>query len=190
MIASRLVRRAVALALPALLLVALYGVAVRPAWRAFADDRARTEQLKDVLARYHERAARLPALETRAAALRQSGGPAEGYLGGDNPALAGAALQEHLKALIGEWQGQLTSVQILPAAPDGARLRITARGEMTLNVESLEHVLYAVESETPYLFVDALAIHAVSPGGRTRGKDADPVLDVRFDITGFMRGTG
>lgn len=190
MIRSRFLRRAVALAIPFLVLATLYSAVVRPVWRLYADNRAVTDQLTDILGRYRQRAAQLPELKARAAALRQSGVPTDGYLVGDNQALAGAALQEHLKALIGQWQGQLASVQILPAQPDGARLRITARGEMTLGIDSLQHVLYALESETPYLFVDGLAIHAISVTGRVPGKDPGTSLDVRFDVTGYLRGTG
>jgi general secretion pathway protein M len=187
MILSLPLRRALALALPLLMALALYSAIVRPAWRLLAGNQATVEQLTEVLARYRDRAASLPELIARATALRQSGVPTDGYLVGDTPALAGATLQEHLKALIGQNQGHLVSVQILPPEAEGKRRRLTARGEMTLDVGSIEHVLYTLESETPYLFVDNLAIHAISVAGRTQAK-VDPMLDVHFEVSGYLRG--
>ena len=189
MIASPALRRIVALALPLVALVAVYGAVVRPAARLIAEKRSATAQLADALDRYRQRAGRLPELTVRLAALRTGDSHADGFLAGDNEALAAAALQEHLKILVEQSQGKLASIEISPPQADDKRRRITARGEMNVGIAGLEKVLYAVETETPFLFVDTLSVHAVAAGGRGAA-ETEPLLDVRFDITGYMRGAG
>ncbi|HEY1723149.1 MAG TPA: type II secretion system protein GspM [Magnetospirillaceae bacterium] len=182
------VRRAIALALPLVLVMAAYSAIVKPVLHSVAADRADRAELTDALNRYQQRAERLSALEKEITALPQGGAQAEGYLPGDSEALAGAALQERLKTLVAQWHGQLTSIQLMPAKAEGKALRLAARGEITLNTNALLHVLYAIESQTPYLFVDTLTIHAMAPSGRAAQAEADVPLSVQFDVSGYMRG--
>ena len=177
------VRRLLALAIPVLLLGMVYAMLVRPSLAELSANSKAVSQLTDSLARYRQIAARGPELAQQADELRKTGAESEGYLPGESEAVAGAALQDRLKGLVARSGGQLGSIQILPAQQEGDARRITARGEMTLGTEGLRQVLYSIESDQPYLFIDSIDVRgAAGPAG------GDAALDIRFDVTGYMRG--
>jgi hypothetical protein len=186
MIVSRPVRQFAALALPALLAMIVYGAVIKPTLRNITANRQEAVHLTQILGHFRERASHLPELAAQAAQLHQADGQVQGYLPGDSEPLAAAALQERLKAIVAQARGQLTSIQVLPAQTSGEAMRVTARGEMTLDIRGLERALYTIESETPYLFVDTLDVHALSGAGGNDAKTRN-ALDIRFDISGYVR---
>ena len=91
--------------------------------------------------------------------------------------------------------GKLTSVRVLPTKGDGDFKRVSVSVRATLENEALQRVLYALESDTPFLFVDNLAISSRQrgrPSRRTRRRNnvtapAKTDLDVTFDLAGLLR---
>ena len=60
---------------------------------------------------------------------------------------------------------------------------------MRCEVEDLSEVLYELESGSPYLFVDNLTIFRQVTRRRVgRELVEEKMLDVRFDLSGYMRG--
>jgi general secretion pathway protein M len=132
-----------------------------------------------------------PALEDQ---MRQSGAEAssEGYyLSGGTDALAAAALQDQVNALVQGKGGSLRSIQPMVGIDEQGFRRITLRVQMTATNEALFEVLYAFESGTPILFIENLDIqsrfirHRTKEGGLQAVPDA-PALTVGFDLSGYM----
>jgi hypothetical protein len=64
--------------------------------------------------------------------------------------------------------------------------RIAVRGQMSSGLAAAQSVLYELESASPYLFIDNLNMRARGADRRADGVEADPILDVRFDIYGYV----
>ena len=180
-------RRVVAVGLLAVVLLALYSFVVGPLLTGYAESRRQVAESRAALARYEEIGRAIPGLEKQLDALHQRGATAAGYLDGQNETLVAAALQERLKTAVVQTGGHLSSTQVLASAEKGQTRRVVVRGQMQMNIASLQRVLYTLESGAPYLFIDNLDVRpVVGP----RGPDSaagDAVLDVHFDVYGYMR---
>jgi general secretion pathway protein M len=118
--------------------------------------------------------------------LKQGQGSTVGFLASPNESLAAAELQSRLRSTVDAVHGDLRSVQILPARDEGLFRRVSVRGQISATLPALQRVLYQLETATPLLFLDNVDIRArpVRPG---RTSAEAPVLDVRFDLSAYMR---
>ena len=168
----------------------LYVGAVAPLVDDYLTTRQSIEDMRDALARYRRVAAELPQRRADLAALRQRQALSEGFLQGTNEALVAAQIQNRVKALSEAARGELRSTQVLPAQDEGKYRRITIRVQMTLDVAAAQRVLYGVESASPLLFLDNVDLRAHlfdRRRDRTAAAPGEGMLDVRFDVYGYMR---
>lgn len=180
-------RRAAAVGLLAVVLLALYSFVVGPAVASYVDSRRDSARLRDEIAHMQAIGRDIPDLEKQLDRLHRQGATAAGYLDGQNETLVAAALQERLKAAVAETGGRLNSTQVLAGTAKGKTRRVAVRGQMQMSIVALQRVLYTLESGSPYLFVDNLDVRPmVGPRG-PQGTDGDGVLDVHFDVYGYMR---
>lgn len=111
------------------------------------------------------------------------------YLAGDKPALAAAELQRRVKQVIEQHGGTVVSSQVLgeKSAEQGLQ-QITLRLTLRAGIDALTKVLHTLEAQPPLLVFDNVYIGA-RPGGtaRWRGASVGQELDVRIDISGFLR---
>jgi len=134
----------------------------------------RREILSRLEAKLHENASR----PTAAA-------PPTAFLDGSTPGLASAQLQSYLAQLAGDQRASLVSSGGEAAKRDDAPDTIRLQATLDMNLQSLRAVLYQLESGTPYVFVDALA---VQPIGATAGRVAeDPLLRTTLSLRAFWR---
>jgi general secretion pathway protein M len=159
-----------------------------------ADYRSTQQAISDMradIARYRRVGAEAASRKSALAALRQQQATTEGFLPGANDALAAAQMQNRVKALAESVHGELKSTQVLPVQDDGRYRRVTIRAQMVLNLASAQKVLYGLETASPLLFVDNLNMRSrLNDRRRERTPSAnaeDPLLDLRFDVYGFMR---
>jgi len=178
------VSRVAAIGLLVVVLLAVHSLIVQPIVDAHIANLATIEQANTALARYRAIGREAPALADKLQAL-QASGPA-GYLEGSDETMTAAALQNRLQILVGHEGGQLNSVQVLPAKPDGPAVRIAVRGQMLATIGTLQRILYQIESG--YLFIDDIEIRAVTPARGGPEPEFEMPLDVRFDVHGYMRG--
>jgi general secretion pathway protein M len=171
----------------ALLLLAFFGV-VSPLLGAYRQANAESEQYRAALEHTRHAAADLAALHAELARLKEHQASAVGFMRSANPSLAAAELQNRIKSSVEAAHGELRSTQILPARDEGAFRRISIRGQIAVNTAALQRVFYELESATPFLFLDNVEIRA-RPARRSTTPDDDPVLEVRFDLYGYMRRT-
>lgn len=119
--------------------------------------------------------------------IRQVQASQSGFLGGANESLATAQLQNRIKTIIDTGGGELRSTQVLPVRDEGKFRRIIVRGQMATNTVAMQRIFYDIESASPYLILDNIDIRA-RPSPRTpENGPTDTMLDVRFDLYGYVR---
>lgn len=173
--------------LAALLLLAFFGF-VSPLLDAYRQAGAASEQYRAALEHTRNSGSDLAGLRAELARLKEHQASAVGFMQGSNPSLAAADLQNRIKSSVEAARGELRSTQILPARDEGAFRRISIRGQIAVNMAALQRVFYDLESATPFLFLDNVEIRS-RPARRSTSPDDDPVLEVRFDLYGYMRRT-
>jgi len=92
-----------------------------------------------------------------------------------------ALLQESVKRTAAQSRVEVRSLQVLRSEAAGAVQRIGVRINAAGDIDSLGHMLFAVETARPVLYPDNLHIQA-RPAGP--GKDAQ-LLDFQLDLSGF-----
>lgn len=181
-------RRLAAVGLLVAVVLSVYSFVVGPLLASYADNRGEVAQSRAALARYQEADREIPALQKQLEALHRQGATGAGYLDGENETLVAAALQERLKSAVVQTGGHLNSTQVLASADKGKPHRVAVRGQMQMSIAALQRVLYTLESGSPYLFIDNLDVRPVVDVRGSAAPDSNALLDVHFDVYGYMRG--
>ena len=177
--------RALALAVSAIVLAALWLAVGQPLSQAYAD-RADALARRALLAtRMADLAASLPELGRAAAAQSSDATPAIATLQGASDALAGAALQSRVEAMSMAVGGRLSSTEALPAEQVQAYRRVALRVTVDATWPVLIRLMQAIERATPRMFVDDVQVHA-QPAPE---KQHEPPLDISFTVLAFRAAT-
>jgi general secretion pathway protein M len=168
-----------ALAVAALTLLLLFCACVVGSTLQKRNDAAReTYERRETLSRLDARQRAIPDAPTASA-------PASAFLDASTQGLASAQLQTYLAQLASAQNAALVSVGAETTKqedmPDAIRLQAT----LELNAKALRAVLYQLESGTPYVFVDALAIQAA--GGISGRTAEDPLLRATLSLRAFRQ---
>jgi general secretion pathway protein M len=139
----------------------------------------------------HELFSRLDArAKARRDARAQSGAaaPAAAFLDAPTQGLAVAQLQAHLAQMADTHRSVLVSSGVEPAKredpPDSIRLQAT----LEMSLQALQAFLYHLESGTPYVFVEQLAVQLA--GTASQRTVEDPLLRVTLGLrANWRRGT-
>jgi general secretion pathway protein M len=179
-------RRAAALAILALLLLlVVFGIAA-PIMEKYEVARGTGERLAAALARAERSDEDVAALEAELAKLKEGRAGAGEFLQSANEALAAAELQNRIKSAVEAAQGELRSTQILAVREEGQFRQAAVRGQIVVKLKALQRIFYQFESASPLLFLDNVEIRARG-AQRNRGVGDDPLLEVRFDLYGYLR---
>ena len=187
-----LLSRVLAVSLLGGVLLAGYGLVVAPVIAAYREVGQEIEESQLLLQRYRSLASQRPELSARLADLEQQAAKVGGYLKGSSDALAAAELQDHARAVIEGAGGNLRSTQILPAGAVDSKVpvrRAALRIQLGIDIKGLQKVLYELETGQPYLFVDQLTVRQQRMRQRSKELEQEPVLDVSFEVFGYVRGT-
>ncbi len=166
-------------------LFGLFGV-ILPLLDAYYQARNSAEQNEAAIEHIRQGARSLAELQAELARLKEQQASAIGLMQSANASLAAADLQNRIKLSVEAAHGELRSTQILPARDEGGFRRISIRGQIAVNTAALQRVFYELESSSPFLFLDNVEIHA-RPARRAGSAEDDPVLEVRFDLYGYLR---
>jgi general secretion pathway protein M len=181
------VRRAAAVGLLLVLVLAAVVLVVEPLVDSFLGARDNLAQQRNAIARFQALTARLPQLQAEHAALERDVAAEGGFLKGTNDALRAAELQNRIKSVIESHGGQLLSTQILPAREEGGFRRITAQVVLSATTEALTAILYDYDDREPFLFVDSFEIHGRQIPRLDDRSQFKTVLDVRLELSAFAR---
>jgi len=145
----------------------------------------------DAAREFGMRTALLSQLEARAAnrnnARLKSGAvaPAAAFLAAPTQGLAGAQLQAYLQSVANTNHAVLISSGVEPAKHEDQPDSIRVQATLDANLQSLQALLYQLESGTPYVFVDSLNIQI--PGVNAQHAIEDPLLRVTLGLRAVWR---
>jgi len=180
-------RQSRALAIVLLVVAVALGLALLIApWLAFHRHYdVAIDSMTDRLERYRRVAAQGPEYRKALDAVRAKDGR-RFFLKNTAPNLAGAELQDMVKAAIENNAGRLTTISITAPKDDGRFRVIGVNLQLFASTANLQKILYAVETQQPYLVVETMRI---SPLNAFRGfKPApgnEPEVNVLLDVVGF-----
>jgi hypothetical protein len=185
----RLQRRILAVLVLLLSLAVLVRVVVVPIWSGFLSNRDAIAQSEDNIARYSRLSTQVGALQSAVGELEQTDSLDRYVLVQESEPLAAAALQARMKSVVTSSGGTLTSTQVLPTETEQGFKRVIVNVRMAVSTDALQRVLYELEINLPYLLTDDIVI--LSRGARKRRRTTQGVdlLDVRFNLYGYMRDT-
>ena len=186
---SPAVSRLLALALVAAAALGAWVGIVEPIRLRFAEHDRTIEQSRDLLGRHMRIAQERQQLEAQLAALRETQSTSGRLIEGDSVELAAAGVQNKLKALANANDAELKSTQILPAEDGESFRKVAVRVTMMADTEAAQAVFHALETATPYLFLDRLDLRGPKRRSRRKSKN-EGILQVRFDVFGYMRIDG
>jgi hypothetical protein len=176
-------RRGALLAVGALLFLFALAIALPVAamFEGQADDR---DQALAQLAAYRAQEARRPALAARLAALQEGAKSVPGLLTASNAALAQAELQSDMKELIDRNGGSLLSAQLLPPTQVKGFDSVSIEYDLTIPLGRFSSLVYAVETHTPYYFVDS-ADFVMPPNWHPNPQGLNPAMEMRWTIHAY-----
>ena len=151
----------------------------------FGGQSAATTDSVHQLAVYRAEVALRPELEAALKQARLKASATPGLIASDSVALAQAQLQDEVKSIVTDNQGEVRTAQIVPATNvDGFQV-IAIQYDLAVPMAKLRDLIYAIETRTPYLFVDDADIIAQQDLQSGDPQPINPMLDVRWTIRGY-----
>ena len=178
-------QRATALAILVVLVVAALAVLLLPVLmlhrhydEAIADTTNRIERMRRVAAQAPELRRALDEMKTRDGRRF--------FLKNTAPNLAGAELQELVKAAVENNGGRITTSQNTSARDDGRFKQIGVNVQFFATTPALQKILAALESQQPYAVVDNITVRPLNAfRGFKPAAGAEPEVNVQLDVAAF-----
>lgn len=172
-----------ALALLALILVGMFGLATAPFfWLAPINQEVGGS--RELLASLEARLAKQSATGARGIES------ASLMLQGETADIAGARLQKLINDRVTEAGGRASAFKLLPPQQTGEMTRLILDLSMSIDIDGLRDLLHKIETDAPLIFIDDIAIR--TPTSATQ--DAEPYFlgpfDVSLQVSGFFRADG
>ena len=146
--------------------------------------------MHDRLGRYSRVAAEAPELKKALEALRAKDGR-RFFLKNTAPNLAGAELQDLVRAAIENNGGRITTVQIATPKDDGRFRQIGVNVQLFATTPNLQKILYTIETQPPYMLIENLTIRPLNAfRGFKPAPGAEPEVSVLLDIVAFAYAEG
>lgn len=164
--------------------LAVFAAVAIPVWMLHRHYDSAIAQDRDMLARYRRIAAARPLLTRELDAMRARD-PRKFFLRSGGAALSAAEVQEVLRSLVESSGGRLISMQAPASKDDGHYRQVTVNAQVTANIFALRKILFAIESGTPFLFIDNLLVRTQVPGNFKPSPGAEPDMFVSFEIYGY-----
>ncbi len=143
------------------------------------------DSAQDRLERYRRIAAQGPELQKAVDALREKQGR-RFFLKNSASNLAGAELQDLVRAAVDNNGGRITTIQIVAARDDGRFRQIGVNLQLFATTANLQKILYAIETQQPYMMVDNLTVRPLNAfRGFKPAPGAEPEVSVLLDVSGF-----
>lgn len=116
--------------------------------------------------------------------------PRKFFLRPGAPALSAAEAQEAVRSIVEANGGKLITMQAPSSREDGRHRQITVNVQLTANIQALRRILHAIETTTPYLFIENLTIRSQVTGQHRPAPGQEPEVFVHFDVNGYTPAAG
>ena len=141
--------------------------------------------LTDRLERYRRVAAQAPEYRKALEAMRERDGR-RFFLKNTAPNLAGAELQEFVRAAIESNGGRITTSQNQAPRDEGRFRQINVSVQFFASTPALQKILYALEAGPPYLLVENMTLRPLNAfRGFKPQPGQEPEVNVQLDAAGF-----
>ena len=177
-------RQLLAIAILLAVVVAIFSLAVAPIWainRHYLDTIDHLGKRLEILQRTASAGSEL---RTQHEQLKRSLAGNRHYLKSTSEALAAANLQGIITRRARSNSMEVLSTQILPVSEEAGFTRVALKVRMRGALENTVKLFHALETGQPYLFLDNVSIRSISR--RARKTPTEPMLNVDFDVTGYM----
>jgi general secretion pathway protein M len=142
-------------------------------------------ETSDRVSRLHRIAAQAPELRRALDAMKERDGR-RFFLKNIAPNLAGAELQELVKAAIETNGGRITTSQNTSPRDDGRFKQIGVNVQFFATTPALQKILGSLESQQPYLLVDNITVRPLNAfRGFKPGPGMEPEVNVQLDVSAF-----
>jgi len=178
-------QRLIAVALLVVAVVVVLSVLLGPVLllRKHYDDAI--SELTDRIERYRRVAAQAPEYRKALDAMRAKDGR-RFFLKNTAPNLAGAELQEQVRAAIESNGGRITTSQNQGPKDDGRFRQITVTVQFFASTPALQKILYALEAQPPYLSVENMTLRPLNAfRGFRPAPGQEPEVNVQLDVAGY-----
>jgi general secretion pathway protein M len=141
--------------------------------------------LTERLERYRRVAAQAPEYRKSLESMRERD-TRRFFLKNTAPNLAGAELQELVRAAIEGNGGRITTSQNQAPRDEGRFRQITVSVQFFASTPSLQKILYAIESGPPYLLVENMTLRPLNAfRGFKPAPGQEPEVNVQLDAAGY-----
>jgi len=182
--------RALAVALLALAVLAAIALLLAPFLLLHRHYDVAIEALQDRIEVYRRVAAQTPELKKALDALRARDGR-RFFLRNTAPNLAGAELQDLVRAAIENNGGRITTIQTAQPREDGRFRQIGLNVQLFASTPNLQKILYTLETQTPYALIENITVRPLNAfRGFRPGAGNEPELSVLLDVSGFSLAEG
>lgn len=183
--ASPRANRALAISLLVIAVIAALAILVAPVVLLHRHYDVAIEGMRDHLERYRRVAAQAPETKKALDSLRAKNAR-RFFLKNTAPNLAGAELQDIVRGEIENNGGRITTVQIIAPKEDGRFRQIGVNVQLFATTPNLQKILYAIETQQPYLIVDGLTIRPLNAfRGFKPAPGVEPEVSVLLDVVAF-----
>ena len=139
---------------------------------------------------YRRVAAQTPELKRALDVLRAKDGR-RFFLRNSAPNLAGAELQDLVRAAIENNSGRITTIQTAQPREDGRFRQVGINVQLFATTPNLQKILYALETQAPYALIENITIRPLNAfRGFKPAPGSEPELSVLLDVTGFALAEG
>lgn len=178
--------RRLALAILAAVVLGLVAVIAIPTWmlhrhydRALADNQDRLERFRRIAGTRPDITRQLEAMRTKDSRRF--------FLRSGAAALSAAEAQEAIRGIIEQNGGRLITMQAPTSRDEGRYRQVTVSVQLTSNIVALRRILNAIETNTPFMFVDNLMIRSQVQSNFKPAPGQEPEMFITMDVTGYAQ---
>lgn len=147
-------------------------------------DNAVTQQ-RNLIERYQRMIAQKPQIEAALEAVKQRNGR-RFFLKNTAANLAGAELQELVRAGIESSGGRVTTSQNIAPKEDGEFYKISVNVQFFATTANLQKAIQALESRTPYLIIDGLTLRPMNVNRNFKPVPGqEPEINAQVEVSGW-----
>ena len=177
---SPLTRKLAAVGLAVLFLTALATLIVLPLTDRYSARDAEIAKARRQLETYRQILSRQKKVRSDLKQLTENPRYRTGFLPGETPALAGARLENSLKAIVQAGGGVMRSTRMQPQSEDDPqRVRLTL--DFTASPKALMFITHKIETAAPYLMADNVQIRLIPARG-----DNPESMSAHMDVSAFL----
>jgi general secretion pathway protein M len=142
-------------------------------------------ELTDRIERYRRVAAQAPEYRKALDVMREKNGR-RFFLKNNAANLAGAELQEQVRAAIETNGGRITTSQNQGPKDDGRFRQIVVTVQFFASTPALQKILHAIEAQPPYLTVENMTLRPLNAfRGFRPAPGQEPEVNVQLDVAGY-----